>query len=93
MKDNKLRICVLQRGWVVVGRVNQKDQMITVSDGYVVRSWGTTKGLGEIAMNGPTSDTKLDKITDCEFHELSLVMALICNECNWGSVMKKCSCC
>jgi hypothetical protein len=32
-----------------------------IEDASAVRRWGTTKGLGELAANGPLENTKLDR--------------------------------
>lgn len=57
----RIEIVILDRGWVVVGKVEITGEEVTICNGYVVRYWGTTKGLGEIAEGGPTSKTILDK--------------------------------
>lgn len=36
----------------------------TLDDVAVVRRWGTTKGLGQLAQEGPTVNTKLDPEPD-----------------------------
>lgn len=62
-------ILVVQAGWVFVGsmpKVPTKDdptggsEIVTLEDSACVRQWGTTRGLGEIAIGGPTSETILD---------------------------------
>ena len=59
------------RGNTVVG-----DLTIIGSTGYlknasVIRRWGTTDGLGELALKGKTENTKLDKCGDFEFEMLT----------------------
>ena len=56
---SEVRIVVLQRGWIVVGRWSQDGDEVVVRDASVVRFWGTTRGLGELVA-GPTKTTKLD---------------------------------
>ena len=69
---NKGRYIVLgNRGNIVVG-----DLVISGSTGYmtnasVIRRWGTTKGLGELAIDGPTNDTILDRCGEFEFEILT----------------------
>ena len=56
------QIVVADRGWVFVGDVfsdTNGDKLI--NDAKVVRIWGTIKGLGELAINGPTAKTVLDE--------------------------------
>lgn len=55
-------IVILDRGHVVVGNVVIDGDWVTTSDASVIRYWGTTRGLGEIAKGGPTDKTKLDPI-------------------------------
>lgn len=81
----EIRIVVLQRGWVVVGRFTSKNQECILTNASVIRVWGTTKGLGEIAINGPTSKTVLDKTPDIRFHELTVVMTIDCVESVWNT--------
>ena len=56
---SEVRIVVLQRGWIVVGRWSQDGDEVAVRDASVVRFWGTTRGVGEL-VDGPTEKTKLD---------------------------------
>jgi hypothetical protein len=60
---NEVRIMVCERGFVLVGRPREHPTdplFLIVDDCTVVRIWGTTKGLGELAAKGPLSATVLD---------------------------------
>jgi len=82
--DSDVKIVILQRGWILVGEFSRKGSDCKLSNASVIRSWGTTKGLGEIAENGPTSTTKLDKCYGLvEFDYLTVVATLSCNEKKW----------
>jgi hypothetical protein len=82
--NSKIKIAILQRGWAMVGRFERKDNDCSLSDASVIRTWGTTKGLGEIADAGPTSTTKLDKCNGLvEFDYLTVVALISCNENKW----------
>lgn len=86
--DGKIKIVILQRGWAIVGRFERKDSECKLSDASVIRTWGTTKGLGEIAEGGPTTSTKLDKCNGLvEFDYLTVVATISCNEKNWDKVL------
>lgn len=74
------QIVILQRGWVVVGDFEQDGSQCFIRNGNVIRRWGTTKGLGELATNGPTENTVLDPIPETSFHELTIVARLNCSE-------------
>lgn len=55
-------IVVVEAGWVLIGEyVAAKDgKPAHMTDASVIRRWGTTAGLGQIALTGPTSETILD---------------------------------
>ncbi len=80
-----IRIVILQRGWVMVGRFSQNGSECTLENASVVRIWGTTKGLGELAINGPLSGTKLDPCPTVKFHELTVIATINCVEEKWQS--------
>lgn len=77
------QIIIAQRGWVFVGDVSREGDEVTINNASCIRRWGTTKGLGEIAANGPTAKTVLDKIGTARLHALALVAAIDCNDAKW----------
>ena len=82
------RIVILQRGWVMVGKFEREGSECKLHNASVIRIWGTTKGLGEIAEGGPTSSTKLDKCYGIvEFDYLTVVAAISINEEKWANVL------
>lgn len=84
IEDGGIRICILQRGWVVVGKYSQDGSECKLTDASVIRSWGTTKGLGELASGGPISGkTILDPCPDVYFHELVGVFQIQCEATKW----------
>lgn len=52
------KIVVLSNGWNLIGNYHPEDLKLTQAS--VIRVWGTTRGLGQIALEGPTSETILD---------------------------------
>lgn len=81
-----VRIVILQRGWVLVGRFQQDGQNCSLENCFIIRRWGTTKGLGELAKNGPLKETILDPCPRADFHELTVVFTLRCTEGKWSIV-------
>lgn len=82
--ESKKQIVILQRGWVAIGDYSvQKDGECLLQDAAIIRVWGTTKGLGEIAEAGPTSTTKLDRSPDIRFHPMTVIARLDVNESAW----------
>lgn len=82
-----VRIVVLQRGWVAVGEYSKKESQCVLKKAAIVRRWGTTKGLPELASAGPLPNTVLDHSPDIKFHELTEVLSIQCNPEKW-SVLK-----
>ena len=83
-----LKIVCLQRGWVMVGYLEKTGSECKLKNASVIRNWGTTKGLGEIAMSGPTINTKLDKCGGIvEFDYLTVVATISCEESKWTSAL------
>lgn len=69
-------IAVLDRGFVYVGNVAIEKDWVRITNARNVRQWGTTKGLGELGLNGPTPNTKLDNCPDIHvpLHTLNHIM-------------------
>lgn len=88
-KDNRVtegpvKIVILQRGWVFVGRYSKVGSDCKLEDAKCIRQWGTTKGLGEL-INGPTSSTKLDESGTVRFHEMTVIAMIDCEESKWSN--------
>lgn len=88
IEKGDIKIVILQRGWVMVGRFERNGSDCKLRNASVIRSWGTTKGLGEIAKEGPTSNTKLDKTHGIvEFDYLTVVATVACEESAWKNAL------
>ncbi len=82
--QSDIKIAILQRGWVMVGRFERDGNDCRLYNSSVIRTWGTTKGIGQIANEGPTTNTKLDKNYGMvEFDNLTVVALISCNEEKW----------
>lgn len=85
-RKSVVKIVVLQRGWVVIGRVDPEDDtsdIVTLTDASVIRVWGTTKGLGEL-VDGPTSKTVLDPAGTIRAHRLTTVFTIDADDDAWA---------
>lgn len=86
--DSPIKIVILQRGWAMVGKFKREGSDCSLEDAQVIRTWGTTKGLGEIAKDGPTSSTKLDPCNGLvQFDYLTVVATISCEEKKWEKVL------
>ncbi len=87
MKKGQLSILVLHRGWVVVGKMTP-GPWVKLEDAFVVRRWGTSKGLGELANNGPTDQTILDAAPTMNVPVSAIINTIECNEKAWKAKAK-----
>lgn len=77
------QIVVLHRGWVVVGDVIREKEEVIVQNAHIIRRWGTTKGLGQLALEGKQEDTILDAAGTVRAHEQSVVLFIDCVPEKW----------
>ena len=78
--NSDIKIVVLQRGWIVVGQFERNVTQCKLHNASVIRTWGTTNGLGEIAEGGPTTSTKLDKckgVVQFDYMTVVLTMSML----------------
>lgn len=89
-EDGEIRIAVLQRGHVVVGKYSQHGEIGRLDNAHVVRKWGTSEGLGELAQKGPMPEsapngpTRLDKCPAVKFHTREVIFLMEVNADAWG---------
>lgn len=85
--EGDIKIVVLQRGWVYIGKFERIDNNCKLHNSYCIRSWGTTRGLQEL-VNGATSATKLDKCDGVvEFDWLTVVHTITVNKDSWKQIV------
>jgi hypothetical protein len=77
------KICVLDKGWVFVGNLDKEGDEYFLTNSFVIRRWGTSDGLGELALKGPLPETKLEKTPLVRFHKNSLLFTISCEEDKW----------
>jgi hypothetical protein len=57
------KIIIVQSGWVFCGEVSDIEgspDLVRVNNAYNIRVWGTTQGVGELALHGKRPETILD---------------------------------
>jgi hypothetical protein len=78
-----IKIVILQRGWVYIGRFSRTGNDCMLTNASCIRTWGTSKGLQEL-VNGATSKTVLDKCEGVvEFDWLTVVHTIAVNPDKW----------
>lgn len=78
MEDFGKQILILDRGWVIIGNVKKENDYFIINECAVIRRWGTERGLGQIAFEGPTRVTILDETPEFRVHELKVVGMIKC---------------
>jgi len=86
---SEYNIIIAERGWVYVGRTRREADQLVIEDCQNIRRWGTTKGLGEIALNGPTPDAVLDHYGVVRVHVLAVCGQIDCNDEVWLKLRKR----
>ena len=78
-----IKIVVLDRGFVYVGRVEIDGDFVYIRNAQNIRVWGTTRGLGEL-VNGPTSSTKLDPVGVVAAPVRALISLIDVDQTKWS---------
>lgn len=81
--NGAIRIVVLQRGWVAVGRYYEQGSDVVLKNAKIIRRWGTSKGLGQLVA-GPLDETTLDPAGTLRQHRLAVVTTFDCKEEAWS---------
>lgn len=84
-----IKIVILQRGWVFIGKFAQEGSACKLENAYNIRRWGTSEGLGELALKGKQAETKLDKVGTVSFHELTTVAVMDCEQSVWKNELSE----
>ena len=78
-----LKIIILDRGFVLVGHAHINGDWVEMTKASIIRRWGTSRGLGELAANGPLSGTKLDPIGTVRSPLRALIGLVDCEAASW----------
>lgn len=89
MSDTKTehgkQIVILDRGFVYVGDVSQQGDWLVIEGASNVRRWGTSKGLGELAADGPTKKTVMDAAGTVRAPLRAVIGMLACESGKWAA--------
>ena len=81
--QGEIKIAVLDRGFVYVGRVSDiDDNFLVMKSALNIRKWGTTRGLGEL-VNGPTNNTVLDEIGTIRVPMKAVITLIDVDQAKW----------
>jgi hypothetical protein len=82
-----LKIAVLDRGFVYVGLCHTENGALVISNAHNIRRWGTTAGLGELAIKGPQRSTELDVAGTIHAPLTALIHLIDCAPDAWATTM------
>ena len=82
--SSDLQIVVADRGWNFIGNTSGDDDVITISNAKVIRYWGTTKGLGQLALEGKQSKTILDDAGTVRIPMKSVIAVFDVDKSKWA---------
>jgi hypothetical protein len=88
----QLHIFVMERSWILVAlwEPDPNDFLsLKVHKAAVVRRWGTTKGLGELASEGPQTGTVLDEEACDQINRTAVKRRIACDEKAWAKWMQQ----
>jgi len=77
-----IKIAVLDRGLVYVGRIKREQDFVCITNAKSIRVLGTTKGIGGL-VDGPTKDTKLDYFGTVRVPFCALISLIDVNQSMW----------
>jgi len=77
-------ICVLDKGFVYIGSLSIDDKFAIIECAQCIREWGTKKGLGQLAIEGPQSGTILDETGTIVLLKEELKHAMLTEESLWN---------
>lgn len=79
----RLVIAILDRGWVFVGRATESPSAVTLEKADCIRRWGTSAGIGELALKGPQRETILDPAGTVTVPRSSIIALIDASEPSW----------
>lgn len=87
IRNGTPQIVILPNGFVVFGVFTCEDDLVTIERSSIIRRWGTVKGMGEIAINGPGKETVLDFLGTSHTYKKAIIFTITCNILNWRKTL------
>ena len=79
----KKQIVIGHRSHMWVGDVSIDGDNVVIDNAAAIRRWGTTRGVGELAVRGPLDNTKLDPCPRVTIHKLAVIARIDCEVSSW----------
>ena len=81
----RFAIVVADRAYVYVGDIVYDDRFCVITSARNIRRWGTTKGLGELALEGPKENTVLDLVGTVRIPSHAVISVIDAEAALWSS--------
>jgi hypothetical protein len=78
-------IAIVDRGFIYVGQVRHDGEWCVIENARNIRYWGTVDGLGELALKGPNTKTKLDLVGTVRIPAHALLHLLDTEAAKWNA--------
>lgn len=82
-----IKIVVMDKGFVSVGKYSRTTDSVKLENAAVIRYWGTTGGLGQLALDGPQPNTKLDTTPTEHIPWHSVIKTIDCDDKKWKKAL------
>ena len=76
-------IVVLDRGFVYIGKVTVDQEWCVIEGARNLRIWGTSRGLGQLALEGPQQDTTMDLVGTVRAPLRAVISLIDATESQW----------
>jgi hypothetical protein len=86
VKSWPINIVVLDRGYVYIGRVNIDGDFVQIENAKNIRLWGTSRGFGELANEGPKSSAKLDDVGTVYAPICAVIQLINVDASKWSNI-------
>lgn len=80
MKPQENVIVVVDNGFVFWGDLSISKDVYEISNGFNLRRFGTTRGLGQLALEGPTKETQADRVPLICIQQQRVVFVMECSD-------------
>ena len=76
-------IVIADRGFVYIGAVEHDGEWCRMTNARIIRKWGTANGIGQLALEGPQSETVLDNVGSIQIPSHAVISMIDTEASKW----------